>query len=514
MVLEHGRLPETITAVWERHWKLIVLAAFTVVAFTVYAATLGNPLVCDDYYWLALDRYHLFGAHELGRISALKWPFYADSPYYMRPLLLALWMVFTHFFGTASWPMHVLNVALQAGIAWLLFWFLTRLRVSKTASLIGALLFLLSPIAPEAVSWSSGNSDLVSFFFILLSLGMYAGFLGSGDRRQYVVSLAAMAAGLLSKETAFMLVLCIPALEILFAGRLRPRENLEAVTAGKRLKQFLARFVPFLGIFVVYMLFRALLIGLNFFVSSSPNKIIGSYFSARVLFAPLDSHEFDLRFITYMRVYTLVLLLASIAVMALRWRRISSIKKRVWAFLVFMFFAFLLPPGSFIAEGLDNDMWLSHFLYLPTAFLLAVIVFGLVECGSKKRAWMIISCAACLVLVPIYFRGVQVNNYHWDQASVAEDRILERIPGLLPDLPENATVYLRMREATRNSRVYWCQPMLEPPVRIKLGRFDLRVQQSAPDDPDAPDFSSTDDGYLIYYDENGDQLSLVHGPRA
>lgn len=511
---QKGQLRAGIARVWNRYWQLIIFALLASLSLAAYATNLRDSLICDDYYWLAIDRRHLFGNADLGSLSLLKWPFYAQYPVYLRPLLLVIWMFIAGIVGTTSWPYHLINIFLHAGIAWLLFWFLSVMKASKPAAIIAAVLFVLTPIAPEAVTWSAGNSDLVAFFFILLSLGMYGGYLRKLRRRLYFFALLLTAAALASKETALILIPGIVAMDFLFARVPAHPDGREHHGLGLKIKQTVKRLAPFFGIFSIYMLLRLLILGSFYFAppSSKDNwsKASGLLSSAKVMLSPLDRNEFSSGFVKMIGIFMLIVLLISMVRVIWGWRKASGNQRKLWVFLTIMFLASLAPAFSFLAEGITNDMTRTHVLYVPTAFFLALIVVGFTEFSWKKNDGLLFVSGLVLVLTPIYFYAVRVNNIYWQNVAAIESNILNEISKQLPNPPENAKIYLRSTKRTRMSRIYWCNPMLETAVRVNLDRLDLQVVESEPDGLDPVDLSSTEDGYLIYFDEATGRITQIH----
>ena len=78
------------------------------------------------------------------------------------------------FFGLNAGPMHVVNAALHAANALLLFLVLRLMTGAVWRSAFVAAFFALHPLRVESVAWISERKDVLSAFFFLLTLWAYA----------------------------------------------------------------------------------------------------------------------------------------------------------------------------------------------------------------------------------------------------------------------------------------------------------------------------------------------------
>lgn len=489
------------------------------IALIAYWAALDNTLLCDDYYLLGRDRLHMFGGGGLGDLSSLRWIFYAEYPVHLRPVVLSAWLLISHFFGVEPWPTHLMNIFLHAATAWLLFWLLTRLRAGRLAAALPALLFALTPIAPEAVTWSSGDVDLFPLFFLLLGLGSYAVFMESGRRLWYGASLLAMALALLSKEMAMTMVVMIPAMELMFGNVIRRAAPGSGPGDGRRrpLRQAAIRIAPFLVLFAGYLALRRAILGTLVQGSQLPS-IEGGFannplFTITVLLAPFSNIYFSAGFIATAGVYTLLLLIVSLAQVVSGWSTADLARRRLWLFLLMVFVVSLGPVSSYLIGGLNPDLTRSHFLYMATAFLLSLLAVGLLDFGWRGKRRPLAGAIALVLLLPVYFWGLQTNNRYWEDAAMVESVILDEMVRILPEPPENARIYLVLEGETQAARIYWCKPMLQTAVRSNYNRYDIKVVQEGKSDR-IEDVGDTRDGYLFIYDESINELRLEHPPQV
>ena len=106
--------------------------------------------------------------------------------------------------GTAPGYLMV-NLALHAASAVLLFIALLRLSGSPAASAFVAAVFALHPLHVESVAWSAQRKDVLSALFWMLTLLAYAAYARVPSARRYAAVFLALCAALLAKPVAVTL---------------------------------------------------------------------------------------------------------------------------------------------------------------------------------------------------------------------------------------------------------------------------------------------------------------------
>lgn len=147
---------------------------------------------------------------------------------YYRPVFLLALMVEHYIFGLKAWGFHLVSVLLHAVNSVLVFLGTSLFLSSGTGEARGAagsaanhlpafvagLVFTLHTVNTEAVSWVSATSELLITLFLLISFYLYISAGGGRVRKsafRYAVSVFCFILALLTKETAIVLVLLIPA---------------------------------------------------------------------------------------------------------------------------------------------------------------------------------------------------------------------------------------------------------------------------------------------------------------
>ncbi len=147
---------------------LLLLIAATA---AVYGRVVGYPFIGLD------DAGYVFeNPHVRAGLSweSLRWAFthYAVSNWH--PLTWLSHMADVELFHLAPGGHHFTSLAIHAVNAALVFLVLRRLTGSLWRSALVAALFALHPLRVESVAWISDRKDLLSGFFFLLALWLYA----------------------------------------------------------------------------------------------------------------------------------------------------------------------------------------------------------------------------------------------------------------------------------------------------------------------------------------------------
>ncbi|HZE88326.1 MAG TPA: glycosyltransferase family 39 protein, partial [Verrucomicrobiae bacterium] len=137
--------------------------------------------------------------------------------------------------GGRPMPFHAVNIVLHALASALAFLLLKRLTSSDAAALAGALLFAIHPVHTEAVTWISGDGE------ILAGLLLMAAWLSHASGRPALAA-AGLALALLSKEGAAVFPALALAGDYLATPHAAPRWRSCAAYAGVVVAYLAVRF--------------------------------------------------------------------------------------------------------------------------------------------------------------------------------------------------------------------------------------------------------------------------------
>lgn len=493
---------------------------FAVVAIIAYWPILNNTLVADDYVFVI--PFQNCPDCELTKLFTIL------SDFAVRPLTMFVFLVQSRLFGLDPLPSHLINVSFHAGTAVVLFWFLNQAGAKRITAFISALLFLLTPIAPEAVTWSSGRADVLALFFILLTVSLYKIALTRHNRTAFVFSMIAAAAALLSKEEAYMLIIMLPAMEFIYGVKIsKNKEEMEREDSRIRSiirrflmdiysrlsdREFLSRQIIFISITCGVILLHFAILGRMGGYSDTPLLAFPHFGSARATFrtlvAPLNEAEFSWETIRIFGFYTATVLLIGVAVTIIRWRKTTLVTRRLMITMVIFFIASMLPVFSMLfLTGIYNNLQDSRFLYVPTMSFLAILVIALLEFGWQKRGWKMVAIFLLGILLSAYAVGLRINNQPWQRSAAINQSINEQVLELLPSPPNGATLIFTHLPVWDKS--YIITGALPKRISLLYGRDDLTVVRIR--DPKL-ETSETSEGFLFDYDSESGLLQLVKQP--
>ena len=494
--------------------NILLAVFFAALAVAAYRSILNDYPVADDFGHIA----KLSGLHAYD-----VWKFFTvQSQYFIRPLpFFAIWAEY-RVFGLDWFPDHLLNVVMHGLNGFLLFYLLYRLGAGRLAAFAAGALAVLSPLAPEAVTWTAGRFDVWALFFVLISLLAYAIFLENRRRAAYVLALAAAAAALLSKESAVILAILIPAMDLIFGNTPNESPQKSAFKARAALLRFGVRMLPFLLLFSAY---GALRLAISGALARTPGymSLSGSAgFNLRApartlatLAAPLDRLVTSRPEIVVFGMYCGALFAVSLVLVVFRWKRAATPARRSWIFMLIFFGASLLPTySSFFSSGMSNYLNNSRFFYCTIFAMTSLLVIGLVDFGWKARAWLYGLGAALAVMALAYSWGLASNNTVWEKASSISYYINDETKTLLPDPPRGANLYFEGVPRLEGGHIY--ASALDTAIPLSYQRDDLKVFYTDPDPVLAslyPATSYSGDGYLFRYDWSTGELQLVSQPQ-
>jgi hypothetical protein len=178
-------------------WRLVIIAA----AVIAYAPCLNNGFIADDFILL-------------NRVEILK-----TNPYYLvevtpEPFRLTSYValgILKGFFGYDYRLFYAFNILLHALNSLLLAELALQLTGELQISVIASVLFAVFQAPQEAIMWIGAMNETLLGFFVLLTLLLWV-------RGHYRSALASYSLALVSKESALVILLIVPLIE-LYRGR-------------------------------------------------------------------------------------------------------------------------------------------------------------------------------------------------------------------------------------------------------------------------------------------------------
>ncbi|GFO54261.1 O-GlcNAc transferase [Geomonas sp. Red276] len=226
--------------------SLFIVASLILLNLLIFVQTASHGFIILDDNDYVRNNPHVLSGLTLSNISWSFTSFYASN---WHPLTWISHMVDGQLAGpSAGWP-HLHNLLLHTASTLLLFRLLKRSTGALWRSAAVAALFAVHPMHVESVAWVAERKDVLSAFFLVLTLLAYRGYAARPGLPRYLATLACFALGLMAKPMLvtlpFLMMLfdCWPLERItIFAGSSPDRERVPQVALARALWEK----VPFL----------------------------------------------------------------------------------------------------------------------------------------------------------------------------------------------------------------------------------------------------------------------------
>jgi tetratricopeptide (TPR) repeat protein len=176
--------------------ELLIAAALALGTVALYARVGGY-----DFIWFDDNRYVVENRHVLSGLTLdnVRWAFTATHASNWHPLTWLSHMLDVQVFGLNAGAHHLINAALHAVNAALVYAVVRRLTGLRGRSLCVAVLFAVHPLHVESVAWVAERKDLLSTLFGLLSLWAWAAYVRRPHWQRYALVALCFALSLLAK---------------------------------------------------------------------------------------------------------------------------------------------------------------------------------------------------------------------------------------------------------------------------------------------------------------------------
>jgi tetratricopeptide (TPR) repeat protein len=207
--------------------RRVGIAAF-VIAFCLYAPTIGHEYCLDDHGTITDNDLVHGGLGAVGRLFATEYRFGSSAAHgpdaLYRPLSPAIFALEWQLAPDRPWVYHLVNVLLYAATAWALWatWRRILHRFSPWIPALATLFFVAHPVHTEVVANLKSLDEILALGFGTGALYALSRFAQQSRRRWLIAAGAALALALFSKESAIVFVLLGP-LVLWFFHEMPPR---------------------------------------------------------------------------------------------------------------------------------------------------------------------------------------------------------------------------------------------------------------------------------------------------
>lgn len=184
----------------------------------VYHQVLGYSFLTYDDGLYVTENPHVMGGLNLVN---LKWAFTTAHASNWHPLTWISHMLDIYLFGMNSGHHHAMNVVFHTANSLLLFFVLRRMSRDVWQSGFVAALFALHPLHVESVAWVAERKDVLSTFFLMLTLWFYGRYVEFHKLSSYLAAVLFFILGLMAKPMLVTLPLTLFLLDYWPLGRIQ-----------------------------------------------------------------------------------------------------------------------------------------------------------------------------------------------------------------------------------------------------------------------------------------------------
>jgi len=179
-----------------RKYKYLTAVFLIVFSLIAFGRILGNGFTnFDDQVYITENNHIQAGFNS----ETVKWALGAIVSSNWHPLTLLSHALDWSLFGANASGHHLINLLLHIGSVLFLFFFLAKTTKSLWPSAFVAALFALHPLRVESVAWAAERKDVLSMFFGMAALYVYALYVAEHKLSRYFLCLALFALGLMTK---------------------------------------------------------------------------------------------------------------------------------------------------------------------------------------------------------------------------------------------------------------------------------------------------------------------------
>ncbi len=201
--------------------KFILGLIVAMLGFVLYYNTLSHEYVLDDYSVIKENWVVKQGTDGLSTIlkTSYRYGYWNKPGSVYRPLSLIMFAVEWQLFPDNPFVGHFINILLYAISGFLLFYTLSRIlsKYNIILPFVISLLFIAHPIHTEVVANIKSRDEILSFFFIILSLNLVWSYLKNNKFIYLAASLFLYFLAFLSKEGVITILAIIPLLIYFFS---------------------------------------------------------------------------------------------------------------------------------------------------------------------------------------------------------------------------------------------------------------------------------------------------------
>ena len=414
--------------------KYIILA---VIGLVFYSNTLLNQYALDDNGVILGNEYVQKGVSGIYDImtndaySSYLQQMHSSQSFVggrYRPLSIVVFAVEQSLFGNSAFVRHLANILFFIATIFALYYFLSNFLLKKIprgedCAFLATILFAIHPLHTEVVANIKSFDEILSLFFILLTLIFSLEYIKQAKRKFLYVAMASFFLALLSKEYAITLVVLLPMLFYLYPG--------------ERKKGAISSSIPYFVTAFVYIVLRFKSVGIPhsdstvrylnnqlrmdpYYLATPIQKFATEWYALGkyifMLFVPYPlACDYSYNQIPYHNFSDITVWLSLFAYIGILYWGYKLLKKKdIMAFPIFFFLLMLVPVSNFfINVGAVYGERFDYHASLGFVIVISYLVFRLtrkIAFSARKKA---ITAALAVLMIVFAFETIG-RNADWE----------------------------------------------------------------------------------------------------
>jgi protein O-mannosyl-transferase len=454
-------LPGSVSRI--RDWRIIlgICSGLIVITWFVFGQTLRFQFVnYDDPEWVS-ENPNITGGLTMRGVG------WALTRMQAGPLASISHMLDFNLYGGNPAGHHFTNALLHTAAVILLFFTLRQMTGSLWRSAFVAALFAIHPLRVESVAWITERKDVLSGFFFMLTLSVYAWYARRPSALRYLAIIPPFLFGLLSKGILITVPIVLLLLDYWPLGRFtlaapsHAGSRKRSATHSKLWPQLVFEKIPLLIVSLLFALFTFLTHtkGLGSVEAVSGSFRLGNAVVSCVRYVQQLCWPVGLApFYGFVRppVWALVgsmVLLVGVSAVVICWRNSYPYLLTGW----FWYLVMLAPVSGIVQAGLQGRA--DRYTYLPHIGLFIIVAWGF---HDLSRRWpyrrQIVSVVAPAVI--LIFAGMSRKlAASWRDSETLWTRALAVSPD--NDFAHTSLADLLLRQGRLPEAIVHCEAALK-----------------------------------------------------
>jgi protein O-mannosyl-transferase len=406
----------------KKNTQSAIILALAIVTLVVYWPVQDFPFIYYDDDEYVYDNPRVQSGLTIKNII---WAFQTSSAANWHPVTWLSLMLDTELFGRDPGGYHLTNLALHIFNVLLLFMVLLKMTKAPWRSAFVSCLFALHPLHVESVAWISERKDVLSTFFMLLSLWTYSHYVTTRRPLAYFRTLVYFALGLMAKPMLVTLPFVLLLLDYWPLGRFNRDESAIKNNPCPNI-HFVSRFlviekVPFLVLSLASCYITLYVQKASGAVADFPLDLrVANAVVSYLLYLRNTIYPTNLAFF-YPFKSTLNLITVAVSILVLGGISFAVIKSRrciPWFFTGWFWYLATLVPVIGIVQAGSQSM-ADRYTYIPLTGIFIICVWGIsyLFTGRLFRKAIVLGSALCILFVLSVLTSKQVGYWH-DSASL------------------------------------------------------------------------------------------------